>query len=214
MNRPAPPLDDALAAWDEYCATAGIQPTSRDYYRRLAQRFLCWLESTAIELRQVNESQVEEFLNAQGVMPTTRFHYRSMLRRFFDALLAHHFLDVNPLGDGRNPLRIPRAGNVPNGAAMPVAEEFSTLSEVEKQATVDAAAAALLMHDIYAFTEGKEGMPADVERCEEALQLGEQHGVTPFSWAECDSPATEAQPARADEPAAASTEADQAKHQP
>ena len=45
-------------------------------------------------------------------------------------------------------------------------------------------AAALVFHDIHHFTEGRGGSPANVDLCEQTLQLGESYGITPFSWAD------------------------------
>jgi hypothetical protein len=166
-----------LAAWDDYSASAGFAPTTRAFYHGIATRFLCWLESRSIEVEKVTLWQVECFLDEQHVNPATRSSYRSTLRRLFDALVARGLVPLNPVGDVRaeRPLTM---DNLP--------DRFASFTEIERQATVDAASAALLFHDIYLFTEGQGGRRTDVALCEATLQLGEKCGIVAFSWADGD----------------------------
>jgi len=53
---------------------------------------------------------------------------------------------------------------------------------MERQATVDAAAFALFIDDIYRFTKGKVGQSANVALCEQVLQLGKRLGIFPYSF--------------------------------
>lgn len=173
----APPKIDtaaALAAWDEYSAGEGVLPGTRSQYSSIAARFLTWLEPASVSLGEISPEQVEGFLDAQAIIPTTRTHYRSILRRFLDALVARGLLAANPAA-GPCPVEPPLTAD-----SLP--DRFASFTGVERQATVDAAAAALLLHEIHLFTGGQGGRPAHVALCEAALDLGERYGVTALAW--------------------------------
>ncbi|HJT77309.1 MAG TPA: hypothetical protein VJ739_08910 [Gemmataceae bacterium] len=182
--------DAALAAWDDYSNEAGFGPATRQQYRSIATRFLSWLGSAGVGgLGEINSQQVEFFLDVHDAMPTTKTHYRSVLRRFFDALVARGLLPNNPLA---------AAGRCPE---PPLTMEtlpavFAAFTPAERQATLDAASFALMMHAIWVFNKGEDGEPANVALCEAVLQLGEQYGVTALSWVDepvaSDSPAGQA----------------------
>ncbi|HJT75598.1 MAG TPA: hypothetical protein VJ739_00185 [Gemmataceae bacterium] len=185
--------DAALAPWDDYSNEAGFGPATRQQYRSIATRFLSWLGSAGVVgLGEINSQQVEFFLDVHDAMPTTKTHYRSMLRRFFDALVARGLMPSNPLAAAGPCPELPLT--VENLPAL-----FAAFTPVERQATVDAASFALMMHAICDFTKGEGGEPADVPLCEAVLHLGEQHGVFAFSWAD-QPPASESAEAQAAEP--------------
>lgn len=169
-----------LAVWDAFATRGGFRPATRAEYRRIAQRFLRWLESQGIGLGQISAPVVRQFLDAQHVSPSTKSLYLAALCRFFDALVCGSLIPTNPeAGTRRRPgAGVPRTGSL--------ADQFASFTAVERQATVDAAAFALLLHDISLLTEGQGGCAVDVARCDETLQLGECYGITPYSWAEKD----------------------------
>lgn len=155
----------AVAAWEGFVSNEHFAPTSRQINRQIAARFLNWLEGRGGELTQVTPALVQDFLDARDLLATTKYHYRRALNLLFDSLVTHGALPGNPLTES-------------------LANQFARFTPVERQATVDAASVALTMHEIHLFTGGTGGGEADVERCEEALRLGEQYGITPLSWVE------------------------------
>lgn len=165
----------SLALVDEYLRT--LSPLSQYNFVRAVSCFLDWLAARDVELPQVTAPLAEEYLGGLDVASSTRDQYRGMLRRFFAALLARGAVTANPL--------LPLChGGVPAASDTEALEKpFAAFTPVERQATVDAAAWCLLMHDIHAFTDGKGGHPADIDRCERAIALGEKkYGITPLGW--------------------------------
>jgi hypothetical protein len=187
-----PSTDDALAAWDRWSQTNDMRSSTSDTYRNAAKRFLLWLEPQPLELRDVTVEDIERFLGSFG--SSTCKTYRSAFHYFFDALIAAGIVPTNPIpkkhyvGYRRRPKVIAAKTSLESDSMI---EEFPSLSEIEKQATVDAAAFALVQHDVHLFTNGEGGASADVDRCERVLRLGEQHGITPYSWADWNSPEPE-----------------------
>ncbi len=180
----------ALAAWDDYTGRQGLHWSTAKHYSSLIRTFLRWLESAGIRLQEVTPLQVEEFLDEgcakltrvryRMLKPKTKALYRNLIRRFFGELVIRGITEVNPAagagrGSDESPLTLDN-----------LEDRFTLFTQVERQATVDAAAVALLFHDIHFFTEGKGGSLADVALCEATLELGERHGIIPMSWIEGD----------------------------
>jgi hypothetical protein len=194
----------ALAAWDDYCVKQGLRPATRKAYRWIALRFMGWLDTRSIELGAVTSGTVQDFLSTQDINPVSKSSYRGGLRRFLDALVARGLLPTNPVDDGSRYRRAALTGR----HALSVAEEFAALTPIERQAEVHAAAFALAMHDIHWFIQAQSGARSDVEpranveRCQETLQLGELYGI--ISFPEDDTAAISAEddpPAEPTEPA-------------
>lgn len=174
---------EAVAAWQEFVPAGRLAPSTRAVYAGLARRFLEWLEARGGGLTRVTPDLVQEFLDAGRADAATKQLYRRLLSRFFAALVTHGVVSENPaellrtLWQARPPTA-PLAGVVET-----LADQFARFSPVERQATVDAAAVALALHEIHSFTGGAGGQAADVERCDEALRLGERYGVMPLAGA-------------------------------
>lgn len=170
----------AVAAWEEFVSNARYAPTTLAAFRRNARRFLDWLDGRGLRLAQVTSAVVQEFLDARGISPVSQYSDRRALGRLFAALTRHGVVPGVPdlLPTTRyDYLAGPAADN--RGS---LADEFARLTPVERQATVDAALVALIMHEVHVFTGGAGGQEADPDRCEEALRLGEEYGIMPLSW--------------------------------
>jgi hypothetical protein len=175
-------LNDALAAWDRWSKATGMRPSSSDHYLKIAKRFLLWFEPQSHTLRDATLHDVERFLTSLDRLSTTHESYRQALRHFFDALVAADLLSANPIATEHHRGYRRRSQAVAANTSLEAEsmfEQFASLHAVEQQATVDAAAVALLLHEIHLFTSGAGGAPADVDECECVLRLGEQHGITP-----------------------------------
>ena len=156
----------AVAAWERFALDEHLSPRSRYLYQLVARKFLDRLEAERIELIHVTPHDVDRYLDTDRFHPRTRSSYRQILGRFFDALVVHATIAGNPA----------RCRNI----ITPFEDQFAGFTPEERQATVDAAAVALVMHEVYRFTGGAGGHEAHLERCEEALRVGEQYGVTPL----------------------------------
>ena len=173
--------DASLALLDEHLRA--LSPSSQYAFVRVVSCFLDWLAARGLELPQVTAPLAEEYLGGLDLASTSRTYYRGILRRFFEALRAREAIASNPMIPFRHGGR--RAWGGVKAASGPEAleEQFAAFTTVERQATVDAAAVALALHDIHAFTGGRGGHPADVGRCERAIALGEKkYGITPLGW--------------------------------
>jgi hypothetical protein len=202
MTQPPTSLEDALAAWDRWSEATGMRSSTSAYYRTIAKRFLPWLETRTRALRDVTLQDVEQFLISLDRLSTTQNTYRTALRHFFDALVTAGFLSSNPIPTKHHGAYRRRSEAIaanPSVEADWTLEQFASWAAVEKQATVDAAAWALLLHSIHLFTKGEGGAPSDVDLCDRVLRLGEQHGITPYSWAEENSLAPKTHPDSSDE---------------
>ena len=181
----------ACAAWDDFLYSGAMSVTTRYGYRTVVLRFLGWLEPQGIAVADVTPDAVERYLEHLAVSPAIGMQYRRVLRKFFATLVARGVIADNPAARARLQGNEQSEGD-PEAKAESLEDQFARFSPVERQATVDAAAAALLFHDIYVFTEGRGGSTANVDLCENALQAGARYGITPFSWA--DGPADDERP--------------------
>jgi hypothetical protein len=89
-------IDDVLAAWESFALDAPYRSSTRILYRRIATRFLRWLEPQGIGLAQVMPEVVERFLDAPSLSVPSKPTYRTALRFFFNAVVRQGLLAENP----------------------------------------------------------------------------------------------------------------------
>jgi site-specific recombinase XerD len=89
----------ACTAWSDFVNEPRFRPSTRDFYRRAALRFLHWLEPQRSGVPQVRPGTVEAFLAGLALGQPGKSQYRTALRRFFDTLVAHGVIPFNPANE-------------------------------------------------------------------------------------------------------------------